>query len=195
MSKWYYTNEKDERVCVTGGQLKGLAKAGLITPETIVETADGKTAPARKVKGLTFLTALPTDSPSSDVVLSESSSPITMANFYYIDANGRKQGPRSFRQIQEMIPQGIITPTTPLETDTGHRGVAGQFPGLFPATLASVAQPVAPVAPVVSLPPSVPAHATIHYWRQGLKGDILRRFALKPERGCLRMSKQPLRNC
>lgn len=39
---------------VTDGQLKGLAKTGRITPETMVETEDGKTALARKVKGLTF---------------------------------------------------------------------------------------------------------------------------------------------
>ena len=34
--------------------MKGLAKAGMITPDTIVETEEGKSAPARKVKGLTF---------------------------------------------------------------------------------------------------------------------------------------------
>ena len=54
MSKWYYTNERGERVSVTGAQLKGLATAGLITPETIVETEEGKSAPARRIKGLTF---------------------------------------------------------------------------------------------------------------------------------------------
>ena len=54
MSIWYYTNEKGEKVSVTGGQLKGLAKTGLITPETVVENENGKTAPAGKVKGLTF---------------------------------------------------------------------------------------------------------------------------------------------
>jgi hypothetical protein len=56
MSTWFYYNENGEKISVTGGQLKGLAKAGLITPETVVETEDGKTAPARKVKGLTFAT-------------------------------------------------------------------------------------------------------------------------------------------
>ena len=54
MATWFYTNEKGERIAVTGGQLKGFAKAGLITPETIVETEDGKKARAGKVKGLTF---------------------------------------------------------------------------------------------------------------------------------------------
>jgi len=54
MAIWYYYNENGEKIEVTGGQLKGLAKAGQITPDTIVETAEGKTAPARRVKGLKF---------------------------------------------------------------------------------------------------------------------------------------------
>ena len=54
MAKWHYYNDKGEKITVTGGQLKGLAKAGQVTPDTIVETEAGKTAPARKVKGLTF---------------------------------------------------------------------------------------------------------------------------------------------
>jgi hypothetical protein len=59
MSKWFYYNESGEKIEVTGGQLKGLAKAGMITPETIVETEEGKTAPARRVKGLTFVATAP----------------------------------------------------------------------------------------------------------------------------------------
>ena len=59
MATWYYYNEKNEKIAVSGGQLKGLAKAGLITPETVVETEEGKTAPARKVKGLTFTIPTP----------------------------------------------------------------------------------------------------------------------------------------
>ena len=60
-STWYYYNEQGERIGVTGGQLKELAKTGLITPETIIETENGKSAPARKVKGLTFGVALAPD--------------------------------------------------------------------------------------------------------------------------------------
>ena len=52
---WYYYDEKGDKIEVTGGRLKGLAKTGVITPETIVETADGKKARAGKVKGLTFI--------------------------------------------------------------------------------------------------------------------------------------------
>ena len=53
MAKWFYYNESGEKIEVTGGQLKGLAKAGMITPGTMVETEDGKKALAKKVKGLT----------------------------------------------------------------------------------------------------------------------------------------------
>ena len=55
MAKWFYYNESGEKIEVTGGQLKGLAKTGRITRDTIVETEEGKSAPARKVKGLTFV--------------------------------------------------------------------------------------------------------------------------------------------
>ena len=76
MTTWYYTDEKGERVNVTGGQLKWLAKNGKITPETIIETEDGKTAPARKIKGLTFgESALPTSATSDQSEIYGLSSP------------------------------------------------------------------------------------------------------------------------
>lgn len=64
-----------------------------------------------------------------------------MANFFYIDANGQKQGDVTDQQLKELAAQGVITPTTPLETDTGHKGTAGQIPGLFAAAPSPFAQP------------------------------------------------------
>ena len=61
MSIWYYYNKKGEKIQITGGQLKGLAKAGLITPDTMVETENGKSAPAGKVKGLEFTKTVQTE--------------------------------------------------------------------------------------------------------------------------------------
>ena len=55
---------------------------------------------------------------------------ILMANYFYFDQNNQKQGPVSTQQLQELAAQGVIGPHTPMETDTGHRGVAGQIPGL-----------------------------------------------------------------
>jgi len=66
MSNWYYYDSNGQKQgLVTGGQLKWLAKNGKITPETMVETEDGKTAPARKVKGLTFTTTAQPETPPS----------------------------------------------------------------------------------------------------------------------------------
>ena len=56
-----------------------------------------------------------------------------MSNFYYTDANGRRQGTFTPQQLKALVAQGIITPDTPLETDSGHKGKAGQIKGLFNA--------------------------------------------------------------
>jgi len=71
-----------------------------------------------------------------------------MASFFYFDANGGKNGPYNEQQLQTLAAQGIITPSTPLETDGGHKGVAGQIPGL---KFNAAAQP--PFAQMVSTPP------------------------------------------
>jgi len=55
-TQYYYEDNNGHRWGpVSGGRLKGLAKAGIILPETIIETNDGKRARARQVKGLTFV--------------------------------------------------------------------------------------------------------------------------------------------
>jgi TM2 domain-containing membrane protein YozV len=60
-----------------------------------------------------------------------------MANFFYYDQTNQKQGPVSEQQLKELAAQGVLGPHTPMETDTGHQGVAGQIPGLFPAAAPS----------------------------------------------------------
>ena len=57
-----------------------------------------------------------------------------MPNYYYTDANGQKQGPVSEEQLRELASQRAIAPHTPMETEDGHKGLAGQIPGLFAAT-------------------------------------------------------------
>ena len=72
-----------------------------------------------------------------------------MANFFYFDQTNQKQGPVSEEQLKELATQGLINPNTPMETDTGHQGTAGQIPGIFPpnpfaaSTVAPAAMPVA----------------------------------------------------
>ena len=68
----------------------------------------------------------------------------TMANFYYTDANGQRQGLINEQQLKALAIRGIITPDTELEADTGHKGKAGQIQGLFPADPFSSTQTVQP---------------------------------------------------
>lgn len=68
-----------------------------------------------------------------------------MTNFFYFDQNGQKQGPVNDQQLKALATQGVINPQTPLETDTGHRGQAGQIPDLFAA-------PALELPPVTSAP-------------------------------------------
>jgi hypothetical protein len=55
-----------------------------------------------------------------------------MANWYYFDSHSQKIGLINDQQLQALIAQGIITPRTPLETESGRRGLAGHVPCLFP---------------------------------------------------------------
>ena len=68
MSTWYYYDSNGQKQGpYNGGQLKWLAKNGKIMRDTIVETEEGKTAPARRVKGLTFIEAAqPKTSPPAE---------------------------------------------------------------------------------------------------------------------------------
>ena len=139
MSTWYYyDNNGQKQGPVTGGQLKGLARAGRITPETVVENEEGKSVPARKIQGLTFAEAMQSEiKPSAEPNTYATTPPTSYgntqsagANYFYTDANGYKYGPVNEQQLRVLAAQGGILPTTPLETDTGYKGVAGQIPGL-----------------------------------------------------------------
>jgi hypothetical protein len=84
-----------------------------------------------------------------------------MANFFLTDSDGNKQGPLTTKQLQALINRGTITPTTPLETEDGHQGLAGQIPGLqfnnvAPAPFAQSA-PQTPKQTTNSSPPRQPA--------------------------------------
>lgn len=53
-----------------------------------------------------------------------------MPNYFYIDASGTRQGPITDTQLKTLATQGVIRPETPLETESGYKGVAGQISGL-----------------------------------------------------------------
>ena len=56
-----------------------------------------------------------------------------MANFFYTDAKGQKHL-LTPAQVRALAARGIIKPDTPLESDNGHKGLAGQIRGLFAST-------------------------------------------------------------
>jgi ankyrin repeat protein len=54
MANWSYYDSNGDKITVSGKELKELARTGKITPGTMVESPEGKSAPAKKVKGLVF---------------------------------------------------------------------------------------------------------------------------------------------
>jgi len=121
MPNFYYTDSNGQRGLLTPEQLKALAVQGVITPDTELETDTGKKGKAGQIKGL--FAAAP--APVSQTV------PPNTAQYFYIDANGEKQGAFNAQQLKALAMQGVITPQTPMETATGQKGLAGQIPGLF----------------------------------------------------------------
>ena len=69
-----------------------------------------------------------------------------MPIFFYTDTNGIKHGPINEQQLKSLATQKVITPQTILETDSGHKGQAGQIRGLFAAEVS----PFSPTNPVDS---------------------------------------------
>ena len=75
-----------------------------------------------------------------------------MPKYLYLDANGQKQGPINDQQLKALAAQGVITPETPLATDAGHKGKAGQIPGLFATAPSPFVQTAQAIPQSVSVP-------------------------------------------
>ncbi|MDR1268377.1 MAG: DUF4870 domain-containing protein [Planctomycetaceae bacterium] len=54
-----------------------------------------------------------------------------MANWYYYDNNGQKQGPITSAQLQTLVANKIVIPATKIVTEDGRETVAGSINGLF----------------------------------------------------------------
>ncbi|MGL4944516.1 MAG: hypothetical protein ACRC46_15145 [Thermoguttaceae bacterium] len=78
-----------------------------------------------------------------------------MPNYFYHDASSVRQGPIDDQQLQVLVARRVIVPTTPLETDTGHKGLAGQIPNLFDAV-----PPISESPFVAPMPTSMSASPT-----------------------------------
>ena len=111
MAVWHYYNDQGDKVTVTGKELKELARTGQITPGTMIETEDGKTAPAKKVQGLKFATAQPTDiesvAPTVNIgaydlaPLPLEPKPLSVPVGFGIDASGKSNCKTSIKQSTE----------------------------------------------------------------------------------------------
>ena len=62
----------------------------------------------------------------------------TMANYFYFDANGEKQGPVDEAQVEKLIAQGIIELDWQLETEDGRTIEAKQISRLFTSEESSI---------------------------------------------------------
>ena len=69
-----------------------------------------------------------------------------MSTWYYYDKNGFKQGPMTSGQLKGLAMQGVITPETKVETETGKSASAKQVKGL---TFAEPAPPKPAPPPLV----------------------------------------------
>ena len=126
MSTWYYYNEDGNKIEVTGGQLKELAKQGMVTRDTIVETEEGKSGPARRVKGLAFLEAT---QPESGQEVAPSKTKTTTSKWFYYNENGDKIEVTG-SQLKGLAKAGMITPGTLVETEDGKKALAKTVKGL-----------------------------------------------------------------
>jgi len=52
-----------------------------------------------------------------------------MAKYFFTEANGQRRLIDE-QELRKLAKIGVVRPDTPLETDTGHKGVAGQIRGL-----------------------------------------------------------------
>ena len=131
---WHYFDENKEKIGpFSGRELKQLALQGTVTPETFVEDPSGRTGLAKDVTGLKFSdanshnTAQHKEDSSVIVPVSSNSTQNSSANFFYFDDNGYKYGPVDWQKLRELAAQGGIGRTTPIEADTGHKGIAGDI--------------------------------------------------------------------
>jgi hypothetical protein len=82
MANWYYYDEKGRKLGpVTNTELRQLVAYGIITPKTLLENGNGRSATAGEIRGLDFPKAPPTNE---------------SLNWFYYDTKGQKTGPMSF---------------------------------------------------------------------------------------------------
>jgi len=163
---WYYYANGQKHGAVSGGQLKWLAKSGKITPETLVENEEGKSVLAGKVKGLTFVEAVPSDEPATFSFPCPNCKNTLQAKTR--SAGKTKECPTCGESF--MVPTAVVPPS-PIETES--YGLASPPPEPSPFTTSMPETVSAPVAapietenpftasmPVVAKPTVLPSTAS-----------------------------------
>ncbi|MDR3234510.1 MAG: hypothetical protein LBT46_12755 [Planctomycetaceae bacterium] len=70
-------------------------------------------------------------------------------NWYYYDNNGTKSRLISQQELENLVAREVIIRTTRLETESGHKGLAGQVPGLSFPSVPVPPMPVLPSSPLL----------------------------------------------
>jgi len=111
---WYYYDKNDKKIGPIGNnELKQLVLNRTIKWETMLENDDGNSGPAGRWN-------LPFPDP-------------IQTSYFYFDKHGAKYGPVNIQRLQELALKKVITRDTPMETNAGRKGTAGQIPGInFP---------------------------------------------------------------
>ena len=158
MASWYYYDKNGNKVGpIRSRELKQLVQLGVVKPETLLEDSEGRVGLAGNAKGIEFPLPSAASLPPPPVP--------SKTMFFYTDANGQKQGPVNDQQLEVLVTRGVIKPNTPLETGTGHKGLAGQISDLFPA---SVSLPIPPMEPAPNVPLIFPPQKSI----QNIRNEV-----------------------
>jgi hypothetical protein len=148
MQYFYYTDKGEKRGGFSGKEMKALAKSGLINPDTVIETEEGKKYYARGIGGVEFGSSekedstlepievraipMPTvanastkDSQDSNITIPDSTSLL-----YYYDRMGAQRGPYTIKSIRARAQSGAIKPDTVIELEGSRRLSAKEIGGI-----------------------------------------------------------------
>jgi len=146
---FYYNDEGEKRGGFSGKEIKALAKSGLIKPDTVIETEDGKKYKAVGIGGVEFgseekkestpdavdVKAIPVPSVANANTNVNQNSSVTTSDlvqslYYYYNRIGDQRGPYTIENIMARALSGAITPDTVIELEGGRKYRAEEIGGI-----------------------------------------------------------------
>jgi len=142
MALWYFHDKDGQKQGpYSGGQLRWYVKQGEITPDTFIENEDGKSVPAREVKGLTF-------SETETYGLTPSPPPLVEENPFAAPMPAEKNPfAVSLPVVTHPLPQNIALPVAQGNTGSFWRTIVRTFKILIVLLILSAA--VVTVGPIL----------------------------------------------